>query len=301
MQGLDANLASINSMLEQDTSAPGGSLRISAAGGNTVSMHETFPRPLVIGYLGFDVAILPGGVLGAPVPSRVTLGDPDAARALFARNRVAAIEARTATLSGIAFLRTAVATGDLAPDLERSGRAVLEDLDALARLVDPDMVVFEIDVLSPSRRVLRCTYAQLTDTASLEEGLDATERGDAPDAETASSGEADDRDADGSEETADDTEPQPGYDAFNAYRVTLASSIDAIDWALVDGLTAIDDRAVRALGAVSRGADTWQERLAQDRARLVAALAELEGPSAERRAVADARAWLALFWSQETR
>lgn len=80
------NLESLNSTLERDSApgaqesdalkaagAPGGSLKITAASARSVSMAETFPRPLVIGYLGFDVAIGPGGSLGAPVPTFAVL------------------------------------------------------------------------------------------------------------------------------------------------------------------------------------------------------------------------------------
>jgi hypothetical protein len=31
-----------------------------------VSLNETFPRPLVVGYLGFDLPVLPGGQIGFP-------------------------------------------------------------------------------------------------------------------------------------------------------------------------------------------------------------------------------------------
>jgi len=38
--------------------APGGTLKFTAASSRSVSMEETFPRPLVIGYTGFNVLIL---------------------------------------------------------------------------------------------------------------------------------------------------------------------------------------------------------------------------------------------------
>jgi hypothetical protein len=38
-----------------------------------VSLSETFPRPLVIGYLAFDLPILEGGVLGAPVATQAQI------------------------------------------------------------------------------------------------------------------------------------------------------------------------------------------------------------------------------------
>jgi hypothetical protein len=48
---------------------PGGSLRLTAASGRTISMRETFNPPLVIGYLGFDCVIGRAGQLGPPIPT----------------------------------------------------------------------------------------------------------------------------------------------------------------------------------------------------------------------------------------
>ncbi|HEV2693316.1 MAG TPA: hypothetical protein VG347_10520 [Verrucomicrobiae bacterium] len=55
---------------------PGGSLRLAAASSRSVSLDETFNPPLVVGYLGFDCAILPDGSLGAPIPTHANL-DPN--------------------------------------------------------------------------------------------------------------------------------------------------------------------------------------------------------------------------------
>ncbi|MCA9283803.1 MAG: hypothetical protein KDA22_01210, partial [Phycisphaerales bacterium] len=82
------NLDKLNSMLAAPESSgglvsaaagavggaiPGGSLRVNAAGGRTISMSQSFAEPLVIGYLGFDVAIGRAGVLGAPIPTHAVL------------------------------------------------------------------------------------------------------------------------------------------------------------------------------------------------------------------------------------
>lgn len=55
------------------TLLPGGSLRVNAASSRYISMSEAFPRPLVIGYLAFDCAVLRGGVLGPPVATFASL------------------------------------------------------------------------------------------------------------------------------------------------------------------------------------------------------------------------------------
>jgi len=43
---------------------PGGSIRIAAVSSRSVSLNETFDRPIVIGYIAYDRAIGPGGALG---------------------------------------------------------------------------------------------------------------------------------------------------------------------------------------------------------------------------------------------
>lgn len=50
---------------------PGAQIKYAHATRSSVNLSETFPRPLVVGYLGFDVEILAGGGLGPPV---TTLG-----------------------------------------------------------------------------------------------------------------------------------------------------------------------------------------------------------------------------------
>lgn len=73
-----ANLTKLNESLQAPGGAaqglaPGGSLRVNAAGGRSVSLAQSFDPPLVLGYLGFDVAILQGGRIGRPVPTHVLL------------------------------------------------------------------------------------------------------------------------------------------------------------------------------------------------------------------------------------
>lgn len=54
---------------------PGGSLRLAAASARSVSLDELFDPPIILGYLGFDCAILEGGTLGSPIPTHAVL-DP---------------------------------------------------------------------------------------------------------------------------------------------------------------------------------------------------------------------------------
>jgi hypothetical protein len=54
---------------------PGGSLRVTAASSRSISLQQKFNPPLIVGYLGFDVPILYGGVLGSPIPTHAVLDD----------------------------------------------------------------------------------------------------------------------------------------------------------------------------------------------------------------------------------
>jgi hypothetical protein len=54
---------------------PGGKVSFSSISSRTVSMDEAFDRPLVVGYVGFDLPILQGGRLGAPISTLAQLED----------------------------------------------------------------------------------------------------------------------------------------------------------------------------------------------------------------------------------
>jgi hypothetical protein len=51
------------------SATPGANITIASASSRGVAMNETFPRPLVIGYLAFDRAIGADGLLGSPLPT----------------------------------------------------------------------------------------------------------------------------------------------------------------------------------------------------------------------------------------
>ena len=61
----------LDAALEQTDSSgkllPGASLRVASTSAGTIGLKETFDRPLVIGYLGFDIKILPDGWLSSPI------------------------------------------------------------------------------------------------------------------------------------------------------------------------------------------------------------------------------------------
>jgi hypothetical protein len=51
-------------------SAPGGTLKLSSASSHSISMNETFARPLVIGYLAQDYPIFPNGSIRGPISTK---------------------------------------------------------------------------------------------------------------------------------------------------------------------------------------------------------------------------------------
>ncbi len=67
-------LKSLNASVA-DAVTPGGSFKFTSATGRGVSLAETFPRPLVVGYLGFDVPII-NGAEKATEAAAVTIGAP---------------------------------------------------------------------------------------------------------------------------------------------------------------------------------------------------------------------------------
>jgi hypothetical protein len=54
---------------------PGGTLQLAMASSRSVSLVETFARPLVFGYIAFDLPILAGGRLGPPVSTAAQLDE----------------------------------------------------------------------------------------------------------------------------------------------------------------------------------------------------------------------------------
>jgi hypothetical protein len=71
------DFAAVNELLAAGSAVsdtlPGGTVRVTMATNRSVSMLETFARPLAVGYLAFDYEILPGGKLNAPVSTFLRL------------------------------------------------------------------------------------------------------------------------------------------------------------------------------------------------------------------------------------
>lgn len=52
---------------------PGGSVKLISASSRSVSLVETFDRPIVVGYLGIDLKVGANGILGPPIPTHAVL------------------------------------------------------------------------------------------------------------------------------------------------------------------------------------------------------------------------------------
>jgi hypothetical protein len=129
-----SNIEKLNAMIEKaleraggSNLAPGGTVKVVAASSGSITLAEDFARPLVIGYLGFDMAIGPGGVLGPPMPTHAVL-ERRVSPAL--RGDVGVRLASTAALAAdYQTLKTLAAKGDV------GARGFVTDLDALGALV----------------------------------------------------------------------------------------------------------------------------------------------------------------------
>lgn len=109
---------------------PGGSVQVAYASNRSVALREGFNRLLSIGYLGFDVEVLPGGDLGPPVSTLYRLTGK-ASRAIDPEHlpKRASVWSRQALRSIYLTLSAAGDRGD--PD----ARAIAAKLDALANLL----------------------------------------------------------------------------------------------------------------------------------------------------------------------
>ena len=69
-----ADSADLAALIENSVAPPGGAFKIVQASSRTVTMNETFARPLVVGFLGFDFPVRKDGTLGPPLSTRARLG-----------------------------------------------------------------------------------------------------------------------------------------------------------------------------------------------------------------------------------
>jgi hypothetical protein len=68
------SMGALSKMVEAlSGSAPGGSLKLASATSRSISLNETFSRPLVIGYIAQDYPILEDGGIGNPISTQGVL------------------------------------------------------------------------------------------------------------------------------------------------------------------------------------------------------------------------------------
>lgn len=77
------NIAKLNELINESLKTidaagqpkilPGGQVKVVSASASSVSLVETFLKPLVVGYLGFDMVIGTDGRIGAPIPTHSLL------------------------------------------------------------------------------------------------------------------------------------------------------------------------------------------------------------------------------------
>jgi hypothetical protein len=126
------NVGKLNTMLQEALKAvraggaekllPGGTVKVVAASSDSISLVETFNRPLVVGYLGFDILIDQDGILGPPIPTHAVLAEQ--------------LQPPASQLLSTAALRTSyeilVKQGQQG---DPRAAALVEDLDKLEKLV----------------------------------------------------------------------------------------------------------------------------------------------------------------------
>lgn len=93
----------INALAEKQL--PGVKIKIASASSRSISLDETFSKPLVIGYVGFDMPILKGGRVGAPISTLAQLTQsptlPGSSRDAAVVYRIAALSQMYQALKGI--------------------------------------------------------------------------------------------------------------------------------------------------------------------------------------------------------
>ena len=103
---------------------PGGKVKFAIASSRSVTFSETFERPLVIGYIGFDMPILTGGRMGAPIS---TLAQLDGAKTIEPYQGTTDESYR---LAAITFMYE-----DLKKRPESASQQTLAEFDTLVRLL----------------------------------------------------------------------------------------------------------------------------------------------------------------------
>lgn len=116
---------------------PGGSLRVTAASSRSIEMSEILRPPLIFGYLGFDVAIYEGGVLGPPVATHAVLSSSVSLSDRLGSGPITSIYAASLSknIYGILSERSKKGNDDRA-------KQIVASLDGLERFIPPALVSY---------------------------------------------------------------------------------------------------------------------------------------------------------------
>lgn len=126
-------IKAINDLAKSST--PGGNLQVVMATNRRVSLDETFARPLVIGYVGFDMPVLEGGRLGAPISTLAQLSGTKIPPPLSRPDDISL----PAVLASAAHMYNALA---VQATTSTQAQSVKDDLDRLSMLVPPNSPVY---------------------------------------------------------------------------------------------------------------------------------------------------------------
>lgn len=118
---------------------PGGTVKVVSASSGSITLNEKFKRPVVIGYLGFDMLIGPYGILGPPIPTLAVVSQ-----------HVEPVLGQAAAISRLYKLSAlSMAYGrliKLAKEGDRNAQAIQKGLQEMAKRALPDPAEFQSDI-----------------------------------------------------------------------------------------------------------------------------------------------------------
>lgn len=160
MENYNNALNSINTNL--NNLLPGIKLKITTASSRSVTLNQDFDKPLVIGYIGFDMPILKGGLLGSPISTLAKL------------NETRLVPAKQ--IEGVSFYRLAAfsqindALKTYAESGDESAKNIIVKLNKLADLL-PETYPFAVYIQQSSDLVK--VYQEIGHSTGKNRGFDA--------------------------------------------------------------------------------------------------------------------------------
>ncbi len=154
-----AAIEALNKSLQ--SSSPGGSLRVTAASARSVSLLDKFDPPLVLGYLGFDCAILHGGVLGPPIPTFAAITGQIEGDSALATTPVGRIYRDVFDVAVYKMLSERAADKN-----DRATVEVVAELDSLGRFVPATFATYQLE---PGGVLRRLSSAKAADSSGYEQ------------------------------------------------------------------------------------------------------------------------------------